>query len=150
MASKSTMKKRVSRSITKRQTRYQEDLKARYLNYVNLILPPRRDKKLGKTYVERTELIRSSQRRTDTLYSPYSKTVLRKRRNQTLVPPGRTLRRSPLLGLKSRTTPARNPCTKRDVRKSVLFIKKLIGHAGSSPGRNNTYKRTTESQYSCK
>lgn len=42
------------------------------------------------------------------------------------------------------------PCRKRLTRKAVLFQRKLVGFAGSSPGKNHTYRRTNESQGRCK
>ena len=90
--------------------------------------------KLGDISHERTRSIRRSQHRTNTLYSPYSQTVLARRRNSALRTLGRTIRRSPLLGRKVRTPGRLNPCTKRAARRAVLFNNRLIGKSGSTPG----------------
>ncbi len=144
------MKKRAGRSITRKRrrspTNYQERLKI----YARLILPAQRAETTEKLHHARTQYIRSSKRRTYPVHSPHAKTVLVRRRTPPLVPPGRIMRRSPILGSKGRTPGRRNPCTLRDIRKSVLFTKKLIGHAGSSPGRKGTYRRTVDSSASCK
>nr|UXQ88098.1 MAG: hypothetical protein [Microvirus sp.] len=106
--------------------------------------------KTGRLSYDRTKSLRGSQLRSNTLYSPHSTSVRRKRRPKTMVPLGGTLRRTPLLGEKGRTPGHRNPCSKRAARKAVLFTNKLIGRAGSSPGKHHKYKRTVDSQYSCK
>ncbi len=143
------MKKRAPSSvIRKRQSRSLNYLE-KYETYARATLPRRRDK-LPEPLHARTQFIRSSKRRTDPLFSPHSKTVLVRRQSPPLVPRQRDSRRAPILGRAHRTPGRRNPCTTRDIRTSVLFFKKLIGFPGSSPGRNRKYKRTVDSNYSCK
>ncbi len=111
----------------------------------NLTLPPKQD-----NYVYRTQPLRRRKLSPNTLYHPHASTVLRKRRPKTVVSQRRTVRRTPLLGLKGRTPGKRNICTQRAARKSVLFTKRLVGFSGSSPGKQHTYKRTVDSNASCR
>lgn len=41
-------------------------------------------------------------------------------------------------------------CKKRKQRKEVLFALKVAGHKGRSPGRGGGYRRTIDSNYSCR
>lgn len=40
-------------------------------------------------------------------------------------------------------------CVQRRERKEVLFARDVAGHSGSSPGRNNHYRRTADSKVRC-
>ena len=143
------MKRRVRKSTTKKQMRSPASLHQRSNPFVSLTLPARRDKPRITINVG-TKYLRSRKFRSHTLYRPDSKTILSKRRSPPLVPPGRTVQRNPVLISAIRTPGKRNICAKRDIRKSVLFSKKLVGYSGSSPGRHRTYKRTVDSTASCK
>nr|UXQ88076.1 MAG: hypothetical protein [Microvirus sp.] len=107
--------------------------------------------KTGDISHERTRQIRRSQSRTNTLHHPDSKTVQRRRGiHRPLVPHRRNRSRNALLSIPRLTPRTRTPCSKRAARKSVLFTKRLIGYSGSSPGRNHKYKRTVDSNYTCR
>lgn len=97
-----------------------------------------------------TRSIYRSKPRQDPLFSPYSKTVLRRRFPQTMGALVGNVRRDHLLGRSRGPTGKRNHCTSRAARKAVLFTKRLIGYSGSSPGRRGKYRRTQDSQFSCK
>ncbi len=143
------MKRRVPQLPIKKQMLSSDAYRRKLKTFALPILPQKRAKKL-EVLLERTTPIRSSKRRTHPLFSPHSKTVLVRRRTKTMGPSRGNLRRDTLLGRAHRTPGHRNPCTQRDIRKSVLFFKKLIGFSGSSPGRLRTYKRTVDSNFSCK
>lgn len=105
----------------------------------------------GATNVRRTRPIRRRQFLTDTLYSPYSKTVQGRRFDAPLGPFQRNHGRHSLLGRTVGNAQRRNPCAQRAARKAVLFAQKLIGFAGSSPGGPlRKYIRKESSNFSCR
>ncbi len=118
-----------------------------------LTLPPRRVRYHVRANREDKSRDGSPHRRkrlSDTLYHPHSKTLLAKRRTKTLVPHVRTYAGITIPGISRGHARKRTLCDDRASRKTVLFTKKLIGFAGSSPGKRRTYKRRTDSQYSCR
>lgn len=151
------MNSRVRRSRRQRQSTRRNQSPNVYSGTVFATLPSRLDNPFikrqyrGTTNVNNRRQIRYSKPLTDTLHSPYSKTVQTRRNNAPLGPFGRNIRRGPLLGRTLRNAGRRDPCSQRASRKAVLFARKLIGFAGSSPGGPlRKYIRKVSSNFSCR
>lgn len=152
------MRSRVNRYRRRRQKPKRDPYHGRYTAIGYETLPPRVDNEWKSNYslpptrknYGRTRSIYRRKPRQDTLFSPYSKTVLRRRFLKTMGTHVGNVRRGALLGQKNRTPGRRNICTQRAARTAVLFLKKLVGFPGSSPGKRGKYRRSVDSDYSCK